>query len=228
MLTSFRAIFRPHIVVITFASIFLAACDGRPSGPLPNGPTLPQPKSTPPNVDITGQYTLTLLASTNCTSVVDNVSGSSLQFPPSVQKRSYDATMTQREGDLEIVFTPGECRGGHYQGPGICGPLPTNLNCRRRTYPNGGCALGSVSGRQMTFHITPSPATPSCGGGDYWWEQFSATEVFEACGTGRASIDDDSHISGTVVGTFGYVVTPSPRSYRYCGAPDHQFTLTRR
>ena len=38
----------------------------------------------------------------------------------------------------------------------------------------------------------------------------TATEVFEACGTWRASIDDPARIAGTVNGTFGYLrLTPT-------------------
>jgi hypothetical protein len=80
----------------------------------------------------------------------------------------------------------------------------------------------------MTFDVTPSPATPLCAGGDYWYEAFTATEGFEACGRWRALIDDALYITGTVDGTFGYGDRTLPGSHRFCRASDHQFTLTRR
>ena len=232
-----------HLVVGALVATFVAACDAeRSTAPLSAGPSptpMPPPTSgpspTPATVDLTGQYTLTLLASPSCTSVVDGISHQSLPFPSAAQTRSYDAKITQLYNQLEVLFTPAECNGGYYRESGICAPIPARVDCHTTTFPNGGCALGSVRGREMTFDVTPAPATPHCGGGDYWWEQFSTTEVFEACGTWRASIDDTARITGTVDGTFGYLRAPPDRnpshlweSDLYCRATDHQFTLTKR
>jgi hypothetical protein len=167
--------------------------------------------------------------------VVDSVNNAATPFPAAAQTRTYDATIRQRGPDLDVAFTPAECHGGFYDRAGVCAPLPQQLDCSRRTLPNGGCASGTVSGRDMTFAIIPAPATPRCAGGDYWWEEFTTTEAFEACGTWRASIDDPARIVGTVDGTFHYAkadadLESSRRwiSQLYCRATDHQFTLTKR
>ena len=218
----------------------LAGCGGQHStGTMSVNPS-PVPAVAPASgvisaaVDITGQYILTLLASPTCTAVVDGISQRPLPLPTAAQMRRYDARVTQRSAQLEVVFTPAECNGGYYREPGICGPLPAQLNCQTRAYAAGGCALGVVSGRDMTVDVIPAPATPHCAGGDYWFEPFTGTEVFEACGIWRASIDDPAHITGTVEGTFGYLRAPADRypghfweSDLYCRATDHHFTLTK-
>jgi hypothetical protein len=198
----------------------------------PVAPTVPAPPSgEPPSVDLTGQYTLTLLLSPSCTT-----GRQPMPFPSSTQTRNYDATITQRDGQVEVVFTPTECSGGYYDRAGICAPIPPQVDCQTRTYSAGGCALGSVSGHELTFAVIPAPATPECAGGDYWWEEFTTAEVFEACGTWHASIDAPARITGTVDGTFAYhraypdLNSPNRTwtSQLYCQATDHQFTLTKR
>ncbi len=63
----------------------------------------------------------------------------------------------------------------------------------------------------------------------------SSTEVFDTCGTWRASIDDPMHIAGTIDGAFGYYSGPNGVDGPdwmtvdlLCRAKDHQFTLTKR
>jgi len=231
-------------LAVTLAAIgltaALAGCDGQHATGIMSVDPSPAPAVASASsviaaaVDIAGEYTLTLLASPTCTAVVDGISQQPLPLPTAAQMRRYDAKVTQRSGQLEVVFTPAECSGGYYREPGICGPLPAPLNCQMRAFAAGGCASGVVSGRDMSFNVTPAPATPHCAGGDYWSEQFTATEVFEACGIWRASIDDPARITGTVDGTFGYLRAPAER-YRghfwesdlYCRATDHHFTLTK-
>ena len=80
---------------------------------------------------------------------------------------------------------------------------------------------------------SPEGPDATCAGGDYWWEIFNGTEIFEACGTWKASVADPARIAGTIDGAFGYYNTqgttlPQKRTSLFCRAADHQFTLTPR
>src|SRR5260370_33490521 len=101
--------------------------------------------------------------------------------------------------------------------------------------------LRSVPGSDHTIIVPPSAGNlarrddsllgePTCSGGDYWWEVLSSTEVFDMCGTWRASMDDPPRIAGTIDGAFGYYkgVGPHWTTDLFCRAHDHQFTLDKR
>jgi hypothetical protein len=104
-----------------------------------------------------------------------------------------------------------------------------------------------VRGRDLTIIVPPNAEDlarrddsilqggPTCSGGDYWWEAVSADEVFDTCGTWRATIDDPTQIAGTIDGAFGYYKGggggdgPNWKSVDlFCRAKDHQFKLTKR
>ena len=225
-----------HVFLLLGAAFMGGACGMERSTDSPVGPTAPS-GPVPPAVDITGQYVLTIGVSPACATAPDEVSGEWVPLPPAAQTRSYDAAITQHpSGQLEVVLTPAECGGGWYEEPGICRPLPSPIDCRTRVMAAGGCALGSVSGHEMAFAVPPESGTSRCGGGDYWFEQFTATEVFEACGTWMARIADISRIDGRFAGTFRYWRRASPdsspprlwESLLYCPSGDHQFALLRR
>ena len=191
--------------------------------PAPPPAPIPDPIPFPsPAVDLTGRYTLTLFASPSCATVIDDVTRQPLPFPSAVLTRQYAANITQRDdGILEVAFLPSGCSGGYYSPSAeICIPIPAELDCKNSLCGRG--YVGGRDGREMTYEVHP----------EHWWEPFTNTERFEAWGTWRASIDDASHITGTVNGTFGYF-----KAYRdplrkeadqYCRAPDHRFTLARR
>jgi hypothetical protein len=62
------------------------------------------------------------------------------------------------------------------------------------------CGVEDLAGRNDSL----LQGGPTCSGGDYWWEGSNDSEVFDACGTWRASMDDPTRIAGTINGAFGY------------------------
>jgi hypothetical protein len=173
-----------------------------------------------------GSYDLTLVASPNCSAVVEWNSHQVMPFPESARVRRYAAEFTGASGEL----TPTD---------GAVGRIPIGGVDH---YVYFGVMLLTVSNGQLTIVVPPDGGdidgrndallggAPSCAGGDYWWENLSSTEYFELCGTWRAPVDDPMRITGTIHGAFGYYkgMGPNWTTDLFCRAADHQFTLTRR
>jgi hypothetical protein len=210
-------------------------CGGSDRGPigLPSGPTGPtaSPAALPTSagVGLTGSYTLTLIASPSCAMVTDWITHQALPFPDSVRVRHYNAEFTGASG----VLTP------------VDGPAQQISIGGIDHYVYNGSALLSVTNGVLQVIVPPDAEDlarrndalldggPTCSGGDYWWESVSSTEVFDTCGTWRASVDDPTRIAGTIDGAFGYynykgVALPAFTTDLFCRAKDHQFTLTKR
>jgi hypothetical protein len=171
---------------------------------------------------------LTLIASPSCATVTDWISHQPMSFPDSVRVRHYTAEFNGISGMLT------SSTGGHIAIGGI------------DHYVYYGLPLLQVSGRDLTIIVPPNAADlagrddsvleggPTCSGGDYWWESVSTAEVFDTCGTWRASMDDLTRIAGTIDGAFGYYNSggggggPNWKAVDlFCRAKDHQFTLTK-
>jgi hypothetical protein len=183
---------------------------------------------TSPGVGLTGSYALTLIASPSCATVTDWITHQAMPFPDSVRVRHYDAEFTGRSG----ILTPTD-------GPGRQQIAIGGLD-------DGGSSDFSVIDGVLTIIVPPNAEDlarrddgllqggPTCTGGDYWWESISSAEIFETCGTWRASMDDPKRIAGTIDGAFGYYKKgdvgrgPNLTTDLFCRATDHQFTLTKR
>jgi hypothetical protein len=178
---------------------------------------------------LTGSYTLTLTASPSCAIVTDWISHQSLPFPDAARVRHYNADFSGISGTMTPTDHPGQSM--HIGGID--------------RYVYYGLPLLRVNDGTLTVIVPPSAEDlavrndslfqggPTCSGGDYWWESLSPTEVFDICGTWRASLDDPNRIVGTIDGAFGYykgVVTGPDwkKADLFCRAKDHQFTLTSR
>jgi hypothetical protein len=190
----------------------------------PVSPT-PVPAPTPPALSgPTGSYTVTLTASPSCAVVTDSVSGEALPFPDSVRMRSYAGEFANGYGKLSAL----DGTGNHIQIGGI------------DTYAYRYGPLMFVQDGELTIIVPPADgggnvkSSPSCAGGDYWWEVLSDTsgdkEALETCGTWRGSTENPERIDGTISGSFGYYRGVGPRwsAVLFCSAPDHHFTLTKR
>ena len=187
------------------------------------GPTAPD---LPTNSGLVGSYDLTLVASPTCSAVAEWDSHQIMPFPESARVRRYVADFTGASGQL----TPTDGADGRISIGGV------------DRYIYYGTNLLTVRDGQLTIVVPPDAGDisrrndallggpPSCAGGDYWWEYLSRTEVFEMCGTWRASVDDPMRITGTIDGAFGYYkgVGPNWTTDLFCRANNHRFTLTRR
>jgi len=205
------------------------AC-GNPVPP-PTGPTPPPTGTSFPTGSysgLDGSYTLTLTASPSCSTVTDAISHQVMAFPEYVRVRRYDAQfsgisgmLTATDGTRNGVPLGGIDRYAYYGQP----LLWVQDNALTIIVPPGAERLEPVG--------SPEGPDATCAGGDYWWEIFNGTEIFEACGTWKGSVADPARIAGTIDGAFGYYNTqgttlPQKRTSLFCRAADHQFTLTPR
>jgi hypothetical protein len=205
----------------------LAACGA--STP-PTGPTsgaggatgfTPAPAATASGP--TGSYELTLTASPSCVVVRDSVGGQMLPMPETALVRRYQAEFT--DGTARLTAADGT--GNRVLLGGIDG------------YAYPGLPLMTLEAETLTIIVPPRDgggyivATPSCAGGDYWWEPFDdaqGTGAFESCGTWIGKIQASGNIEGTVSGSFGYYLGRGPNwsTNLFCRATDHRFTLVKR
>jgi len=138
--------------------------------PSPKPPSSPAPQglSGP-----TGSYTVTLTASPSCEVVTDSVSGQTMPLPDSVRLRRYDAQFADGAGKLTAL----DGTGNQVSVGGIDHDIYS------------GQPLMFATGNELTIIVPPSDgggyikSTPTCAGGDYWWEVFSNVagdnQVFE-------------------------------------------------
>jgi hypothetical protein len=235
-LTMKRQFFVISVIISLAAIAGTESCRDSNRGPTaPDGPIEPAGGSGPTGsagVGLTGSYTLTLAASPSCAMVTDWITHQATPFPDSVRVRHYNAEFTGASG----ILTPTDSPAGQQ--------IPIGGIDHYVYY---GSSLLSVSNGVLQIIVPPDAADiarrndalleggPTCSGGDYWWESVSSTEVFDTCGTWRASMDDPARIAGTIDGAFGYYkgggAGPGPNWKTrdlFCRASDHQFTLTKR
>jgi hypothetical protein len=239
LLLSDRSSMTKPLCWVLLATVASLSCNGPtlPSRTLPS-PTAPSavptgssPFPTGSYTGLTGSYTLTLIASPSCAMVTDSISHQAMPFPESARVRHYNAEFSGISG----VLTRAGGGGGSISIGGI------------DHYAYYGSPLLWVNDRVLTIIVPPdaedlagrndslSQGGPTCSGGDYWWEGSNDSEVFDACGTWRASMDDPTRIAGTINGAFGYYrgggtgVGPNWKTVDlFCRATDHQFILTAR
>jgi hypothetical protein len=195
----------------------------------PDIPTSGGAFPTGPYTRLAGSYTLTLTASPSCATVTDWITQHPMPFPDTVRVRRYIADFDGVSGTL----TPADDPSAKISIGGIDHDVYY------------GSPLFWVRDSTLTIVVPPNAqdlaqrddsalqGRPTCSGGDYWWESVSSTEVFETCGTWRASVENPTRIEGTIDGAFGYynhngVALPALTADLFCRAKDHQFTLTKR
>jgi hypothetical protein len=194
----------------------------------PTQSTSPLSLTTGSYSGLNGSYSLTLVASPSCATVTDGVSHQVMAFPEYVRTRRYDAEFSGISGMLTATDGTGNQvpLGGidhyAYYGQHL---LWIQNNVLTIIVPPGSDRLEPVG--------TPEGPDATCAGGDYWWEILNGTEIFEACGTWKASVADPTRIAGTIDGAFGYYNTkgtslPQESTNLFCRATDHQFILTPR
>jgi hypothetical protein len=73
-------------------------------------------------------------------------------------------------------------------------------------------------------------ASPTCAGGDYWWERLDGPAAFELCGAWVGTIHPSGDIDGTIAGAIGYYSGTGPnwKTDLFCRAGDHRFTMVKR
>ena len=89
-----------------FAAVAIGvSCGGRASPVVNPGPMAA-------SVDLSGSYTLTLIASPSCTTFVDDFSHQAAAFPDRARTRTFEAHVTQTasSASLEVQSTFGEAR----------------------------------------------------------------------------------------------------------------------
>ena len=199
-------------LIVAFVSVACSQSPVKPtaasSTPTASTPTASTP--TAPAVVLTGDYTLTLMASPSCVTVADYFTGRLVAFPDSARIRSYEAKVTQdSSGNVTTDLT----------GVGDARQYPIRLK-------------GGLVGSRFSLHNDPWGPF-SCS--DWWWEEFAPTEYFEACGSFSATVDDSQNISGTLNGMIGYGIQTliDPTHVRTdllleCPAADHAFALIKR
>jgi hypothetical protein len=159
--------------------------------------------------------------------VTDWITHQVMPFPDSVRIRHYNAEFTGASG----ILTP------------IDGPAGQQIPIGGIDhYVYYGSSLLSVNDGVLVIVVPPDAGDiarrndalleggPTCSGGDYWWERVSSTDVFDTCGTWRASVEDPARIAGTIDGAFGYYKGGGSgpnwmTADLFCRAHDHQFTL---
>jgi hypothetical protein len=162
--------------------------------------------------------TLTLTASASCSTVTDWVTHRTMSFPEQAKQRRFLAKLTDASLFVSSWDPYDASRAGN-QLTIIVPPSAEDLDRRDNS---------------ASWQNRPPTQSPSCGGGDYWHDNFGAAtpygylEAVEVCGTWHAQIADSSRISGTIDGAFVYYKGIGPKfdTVLYCRAADHEFTIT--
>ena len=214
------------LLAATIASLVVLACS-QPSPPTaPTVRTVPAAVPQPPSPSAsgpTGSYALTLTASPSCAVVKDTVSGGLRPMPETALVRRYEAEFRDGFGRL----TAADGTGNQVPLGGV------------DAYVHPGMPLMTVEADTLTIIVPPGDgggyivATPSCAGGDYWWEPFDDAHgkgAFESCGTWTGKTQPSGNIEGTISGSFGYYLGKGPNwsANLFCRATDHRFTLVKR
>jgi hypothetical protein len=164
--------------------------------------------------------------------VKDTYTGQMLPFPEAVRVRQYAGEFVGGTATLRAL-----------DGTGNSEPLGGIDN-----YAYPGRPLMTLLGNELTIVVPPFdgggyiPASPTCAGGDYWWEVFDKTverrglvisefdHVFELCGTWAGIVQESGRIEGTISGSFGYYIgrLQNWTTDLFCRATDHHFAMVKR
>lgn len=190
-----------------------------PMSPTPTPTSSGQTEASGP----TGTYALTITASPSCATVPEVTTGERLPLPDSVMVRRYVAAF--HDGTASFAATDGT---GDRVGVGGVDH-----------YFYNGVPLMTLNGAELRIIVPPKDVagSPECTGGDYWWEELSATaqgrEAFELCGLWVGTVAESGNIEGTINGAFAYYKGNRPNAGPhwdidlFCPADDHRFRLVK-